>query len=92
MNVYSLGIELIYNIYQVMNMDMKKSMEIWEEVKANHKKLDNCTSHDFTEVINKENMARTKYKCTNCGGTVDFIAKHWYEKGREHEATNVQSV
>ena len=55
--------------------------EIQEQVKANHAKLDSCSYHDFSKDITPDQTFCKKYQCVNCGGTVDSIAKNWYEKG-----------
>lgn len=59
------------------------SKEIWEQVVANSKLLDSCTMHDFVD-MNPENIVGKKWKCKNCNGTADTLAKHWYEQGLEH--------
>ena len=55
---------------------------IWQEVKANHAKLEACSRHQFEPL--QPGQILTKYRCTACLGEVDAIAKSWYEKGLEH--------
>jgi len=52
--------------------------QIFEQVKANHAKLNACPFHDFAPL----GGPRKRYRCQNCGGEVDFHAYHWHEQGR----------
>jgi hypothetical protein len=59
---------------------------IWEEVKANHARLDACPRHDFPE---PEPMAlSTRYECRNCRGWTDGSSVRWYRLGLQHGAGN----
>lgn len=58
---------------------------IWEEVKRNHKRLDECPGpHEFGPMLAKPGA---KYTCSKCGGVVDAVARSWYEKGLTHGRT-----
>ena len=58
--------------------------EVWEEVKANHARLDSCIGpHEFTP-IDPDKVVGRRYVCGLCKGEVDSIDRSWYEKGLEH--------
>lgn len=75
-------------------MDRDKSMfpgvsktefaAIWDEVKANHARLDACRLHNFAIDTTPDRPLGKKWKCTACGGVVDEIRKQWYERGLAH--------
>lgn len=73
-------------------MDKKEMMEIFQEVKENHKKLDACERHDFSIDLNSERPMGKKYQCTRCGGWVDETKKTWYEKGLAHAENNSRDI
>lgn len=55
---------------------------IMQEVKDNHKKLDNCKSpHDF---IKKTEELFPKYVCKKCGGEIEHGEYYWYKLGLKH--------
>ena len=71
--------------------------EIWKQVKANNALLDGCVIHDFSICLDRrskqpiESPTRAqrfgcKWKCFNCGGVVDNLAKIWYVRGLIHGA------
>ncbi len=63
------------------------SRRIWEEVKANHAKLDGCAAHEFRPVPkypNKPEHPLKDFQCLRCGGRIDAIAHGWYQRGLEH--------
>lgn len=67
-----------------MRPDMQK---IWEEVKANHKALNECPGpHDFVSMGAAGEFVKpnSKFRCTKCNGTVDHHAYHWYTLGMKH--------
>jgi hypothetical protein len=67
-----------------------ESKKIWEQVKANHAKLDACEGHEFSPVAkypDRPDHALKDYVCTKCGGRIDAIAHHWYQMGMKHEQT-----
>ena len=59
--------------------------EILEQVKSNRAKLDSCIGHKF---VGDTGKVFHKFKCSNCGGEVDAVAKSWYERGQAHERHN----
>lgn len=62
--------------------------QIFEEVKANQKKLTGCvTPHDFqpAPTARRENTPFCdRYTCTKCKAWVTDDAYRWYVKGLEH--------
>lgn len=65
-------------------MNKKRMLEIWEEVKANKKKLKECSPpHDFIhqEVVNK---LAPDYVCRKCKGKISSSEHYWYDQGLEH--------
>lgn len=61
-----------------------EQMKIMEEIRHNRQLLDGCSRHDFSEEVKQPHRAMSKWKCTCCGGIVDYSEKLWYEKGIEH--------
>jgi hypothetical protein len=60
------------------------SRRIYEEVKANHAKLNACDRHDFEPVPkypDKPSHPLKDYVCRRCGGRIDAIAHNWYQRG-----------
>lgn len=57
-------------------------VEIWEQVKANHAKLNACPWHEFEAVPMSEAGLKRRYRCIHCGGEIDQHAHHWHEQGR----------
>jgi hypothetical protein len=60
-------------------------VEIWEQVKANNAKLEDCPYHEFeqspqTAVL--RSLTHQKYVCKHCGGEVNYQQYSWHEKGR----------
>jgi hypothetical protein len=62
---------------------MKPEMKaIWEEVKANHARLDSCPGpHKFPPFRAKLN---DRYVCETCNGAIDSVNRIWYERGLQH--------
>lgn len=58
----------------------KEVDKVWEEVKANHAKLDGCPIHEF-ELLLPTQPLRHRYRCKRCGGEIKGDAHHWYERG-----------
>jgi hypothetical protein len=65
-------------------MNAKDIEGIALEVKASIKKLNGCKLHNFSIDVTPERNYSKRYRCLNCGGTVDNSAKYWYEKGLKH--------
>jgi len=70
----------------------EEMLALWEEVKANSKRLVDCSGpHDFVG-IEAELQGETKdggklyrrYVCTKCGGKILSHDKLWYERGLQH--------
>jgi hypothetical protein len=61
--------------------------EIWLQVKANHKKLESCSGHDFSLPERKTRQLVMTWRCSRCGGIVESSAKRWYELGLKHGKT-----
>lgn len=69
--------------------------QIIAEIKANSAKLDACILHDFSICLDRvtkkpidnpepKQMFGAKWRCKNCGGDVDAMAKRWYNLGLQH--------
>jgi hydrogenase maturation factor HypF (carbamoyltransferase family) len=56
-------------------------LKLWNEVKANHALLDACSRHVFGPPDKPWGGYRA---CANCGGRLDVIHAHWYERGLAH--------
>ena len=55
--------------------------QLWEEVKANHARLDLCNYHEFERIGTD---MPTRFKCKYCQGEIDGINYNWYMKGMTH--------
>ncbi len=75
------GLETVSRVTGLSQADIKT---LWEQVKANHKLLDECKGHDFSRPFEKRGEMVVKWQCSRCGGTVDGQAKRWYERGLQH--------
>lgn len=53
------------------------------EVKRNQSLLDSCSRHEFTR-IDPERPIFARSRCERCGGTVDHVARRWYDIGLAH--------
>lgn len=63
---------------KVSGVSRQQVDKIWQGVKENHKKLDNCTLHQFGKIGYKPGKA---YKCLNCGGEMRTSDIYMYAKG-----------
>lgn len=66
------------------------SKRLLAEVRANLALLNDCGDHTFEPIVTEAHpadkpMYGRKYCCKSCGGVVDAVAAHWYERGRSHE-------
>jgi hypothetical protein len=60
--------------------------KIWEEVKANSKRIDECKGpHDFEK---EGEGIGAKYRCKKCKGRINGVSYFWYTKGLEHGRAN----
>lgn len=57
---------------------------IYEEVKANYEKLNECTLHDFSIDKDPDKKLGKRWECVNCSGQVGHSEKVWYEYGLKH--------
>jgi hypothetical protein len=57
--------------------------ELWNQVKENSRKLNNCKLHNFQDITPDRKIGK-RYKCKNCNGELDGINVHYYERGLEH--------
>lgn len=76
--------EQIQKLAQRTGIPKASLLSIWDEVKANHAKLDGCVRHDFGTADDRKLGAR--YACRACGGWADASAVTWYSRGLEHGA------
>lgn len=69
----------------VSGLSKDEMHKIWQEVKANHAKLNECDYHEFVLVPgdNSPILTKRKYVCTHCGGVIDGMAHKWHEQGRK---------
>lgn len=58
--------------------------EIMKQVIENNKKLKSCDAHVFEIDQTPERKIGKTWECSNCHGTVDSMAKAWYERGFQH--------
>jgi hypothetical protein len=62
-------------------MPMVDVDKIWKEVQANQAKLNACKRHVFNPVPHPRHKLIYDYVCAECGGKIDAIHHHWYERG-----------
>lgn len=66
----------------VSGLSKEETGKIFENVKANFKRLDECNGpHDFEKV--GEDF-RAIYRCRKCNGEISQRDYKWYAKGLEH--------
>jgi len=81
----------IEELLEFARVDKETAQQIWKDVKANHKRLDNCKGpHDFRPVPAEGKSLVRDYVCSRCNGKVDAIHKLWYERGLEHGRSEAQ--
>lgn len=64
-------------------MMTERSQELLAEVRSNLAKLNSCPVHHF-EPDGPKRVLLQRYRCTECGGTVDAHAFRWYSLGKAH--------
>ena len=71
---------------RVTGLSKDRQLEILEEVKQSHKKLESCTCHEFSVRIDQSHIHSPipKWMCKNCRGIVENRIKNWYELGFKH--------
>lgn len=64
---------------------------VYEEVKANQRKLESCAQHLFVIPLNRMTKKEVSmpeafcyWKCYSCGGYVDSLQKKYYDLGLKH--------
>jgi hypothetical protein len=63
----------------------KEIKSITRAIIENNKLLGSCALHEFELADPAARPSSfTKYRCRNCGGTVDAIQHRWYETGLKH--------
>lgn len=67
---------------QATGIPRAELLQLWEDAKANERRLSGCPRHVFTPV-NTATFAQ-KYVCRVCSGVVDAHAHHWYALGLQH--------
>jgi hypothetical protein len=65
----------------VTHLSKSQVQKIFDDVKENFRKLEECTHHIFDRV--GEGMD-TKYQCTQCGGTITPAEYKWFIIGLAH--------
>ena len=76
---------------KVSGLSKERIREIWEEVKANKKLMDNCAGpHDFSEMSTSGGMMRTQFRCAKCGGVVNGAYRRAYEEGLAHGRASIR--
>jgi len=71
------GVEILSNISGLSKDDIRS---IWDEVKENAKKLEECSGpHDF-QPDNSRKPVRDEV-CSKCGGKISKVDANWYRKG-----------
>lgn len=59
--------------------------KLMDEAKTNLKKLESCKLHKFDIDLMPDKPEILKvYKCSKCGGELNWAQKIWYERGVEH--------
>ena len=62
----------------------KNAEEAFRAVEANLDRLEACPGHEFTLDRTPERWIAKTWECRHCMGTVDSVAKVWYERGLQH--------
>lgn len=57
-------------------------LSLWDEVKANHQRLESCKRHDFPTT--ETGRLGLRYTCRVCGGWADGHSIVWYLRGVAH--------
>lgn len=73
-------------------MNKAEAQALWDEVKLNHKRLNECTGpHEFVgdendvQAVDKNGTKfYRRFICTKCSGKVFSNDKHWYDRGLQH--------
>lgn len=57
---------------------------LWEQVKANHKRLDECQGPHVFVSLTPEKQIGQRFRCDRCQGEADGVHVHWYRLGLAH--------
>jgi len=66
---------------RVSGLNEETVLSIWEDAKANKRKLDNCGFHEF---VRSDAGVIRRYVCKNCGGQADAGFVLAYKQGVAH--------
>lgn len=78
------GINGFEVLEKATGISMSEQKKIIEEIRHNRQLLEGCPRHDFSEEVKQPYRVISKWKCSKCGGIVDYSEKLWYEKGIAH--------
>jgi len=72
-----------------MALDKKWMVDTFNEIKANHTRLDGCAKHDFVQqdkpgYEGTTNAFQKRWFCLHCHGHIDNVAYLWYSRGVAH--------
>lgn len=74
-------IDILSNISNISKSELQT---MWQSVKANHEKLNNCKKHSFKPSDKVATiLTKQEYVCINCGGVIDYVKYEWFELGRK---------
>lgn len=69
---------------KVTGIPKSEQIKIMEDIQRNRQTLESCSRHDFSEEVEQPHRINKKWKCSRCGGIVDYSEKLWYERGLAH--------
>lgn len=78
------GINGFKVLEKATGISVSEQKKIIEEIRHNKRLLEGCPRHDFSEEVKQPHRVISKWKCSKCGGIVDYSEKLWYEKGIAH--------
>ena len=81
----------IEKLEKVTGLKRQELDKIFQQVKANLKLLESCPRHNFSVPVDRhtkqpipDKVTFCDWRCSECGGWVDGLAKRWYEQGMAH--------
>lgn len=89
----------IEQVSKIVGIPSEESKRIFQEVKDNSKLLESCPRHDFSIVLDRRTKTPIEnptpqqrfgayFRCANCGGRVDGLARIWYDRGLKDATPN----
>lgn len=76
---------VVDQLSEISGISKPEMNAIWEQVKANHKRLDECVGpHVFTREVSRTGKLVRRWACERCGGEIETVDKSWYEMGLKH--------